>query len=287
MILCGKLVLSIKKKVGYVMSLVEVNFVSKKLFRAVTFTAIIPTEATQPLKTLYLLHGALGDHYDYLTGTRIKRWALEKNLAVIMPSGENQFYVDKPEQGEYYGAFVADELVEFTRKMFPLSDKKEDTFIAGLSMGGYGALVNGLKYHETFSRIGAFSPATFLKQVWSKDPETAGSGTFNAGFYDNVFGGIETIKGSDKDYYYLVEQLIKNKKAIPEIYLPIGTEDFLIESVREFHQFLQKKKIAITYIEDKGGHEWDFWDTYLKRFLEWLPLEDDVATLHSGNVTGE
>ncbi len=72
------------------------------------------------------------------------RWAEEKNLAVIMPSGDNQFYIDKEDTEEYYGEYVGKELVEFTRKMFPLSEKKEDTFIAGLSMGGYGALINGL-----------------------------------------------------------------------------------------------------------------------------------------------
>ncbi|MHC5268921.1 alpha/beta hydrolase [Enterococcus sp. LJL98] len=278
------------------MSLVQVNFVSKKLFRSVTFQAIIPVEKVEStadgqtkgrLKTLYLLHGALGNHLDYLSGTRIQRWAEEKNLAVIMPAGENQFYVDKPEQREYYGRFVAEELVEFTRKMFPLSHKKEDTFIAGLSMGGYGALVNGLKYHETFSHIGAFSPAVFLKDLLSEDPSSAGSGVFDRGFYENVFGGLKTIEGSDKDYYHLIDESLKNKRALPKIYLPIGTEDFLLDAVRDFHEFLKERAVAITYIEDQGGHEWDFWDTYLKKFLDWLPLETKTASLNSGNVLGE
>lgn len=269
------------------MSLVQVNFVSQKLLRAVSFTAIIPMEATEPLKTLYLLHGAIGDQYDYLTGTRIKRWALEKNLAVIMPSGENQFYVDKPEQKEYYGAFVAEELVAFTRKMFPLSNKKEDTFIAGLSMGGYGAIVNGLKYHETFSHIGAFSPAMMLQTLWSDELTMEGDGIFNLGFCENVFGGIDTIKGSDKDYYYLIDQLLENQQTIPKIYLPIGVDDFLLGDVREFQQFIEKKGVEMTYIEDNGAHDWDFWDAYLNRFLEWLPLDANVETLSSGNVTAE
>lgn len=278
------------------MPLVEVNFVSKKLFRTVTFNAIIPVDKVISkengqtegrLKTLYLLHGALGNHTDYISGTRIQRWAEENNLAVIMPSGENQFYVDKPKQGEFYGGFVSDELVELTRKMFPLSHKKEDTFIAGLSMGGYGALVNGLKYHETFSHIGAFSPAVFLDRILSEDPSTAGSGLFESGFYDNVFGGIETIKNSDKDYHYLVDELIAQKQEIPKIYLPIGTEDFLLDSVRSFHAFLKGRGVDLTYIEDTGGHDWDFWDTYLKRFLDWLPLDEKSTGLNSGNVMAE
>ncbi len=275
------------------MALVQVNFISKMLSRTVTFNAIIPLDKisfgeeevaeAKPLKTLYLLHGAFGNYTDYLSGTRIQRWAEEHNLAVIMPSGENQFYVDKPSRGENYGAYVADELVEFTRKMFPLSHKKEDTFIAGLSMGGYGALINGLKYHETFSHIGAFSPGLMIDDIASRSELLSVTG-WSMDFYDNAFGGIDTIKNSDKDYYYLIDQLIENKKEIPKIYLPIGTDDFLLESVRGFKSFVDKREVPLTYIEDDGGHEWDFWDKYVKNFLEWLPLEEKGNYLNSGNV---
>lgn len=276
------------------MALVEINFVSKKLFRAVTFTAIIPLdkmgleqEITVPkkFKTLYLLHGGLGNQMDYISGTRIQRWAEENNLAVIMPAGENQFYIDKPEQDEYYGAFVADELVEFTRAMFPLSDKKEDTFIAGLSMGGYGALINGLKYHETFSHIGAFSPALMNEAFLEGGQESMAAGLWKPGFYENVMGGLSTIKDSDKDYCYLIDQLIEKKQTLPPIYLPIGREDFLLEPARHYYEFLKERKVPVTYIEDDGGHEWDFWDKYLKLFLKWLPLEAGKSGLNSGNVT--
>lgn len=275
------------------MALVQVNFISKMLSRTVTFNAIIPLDKisfgeeevveAKPLKTLYLLHGAFGNYTDYLSGTRIQRWAEEHNLAVIMPSGENQFYVDKPSRGENYGAYVADELVEFTRKMFPLSHKKEDTFIAGLSMGGYGALINGLKYHETFSRIGAFSPGLMIDDIASRSELLSVTG-WSLDFYENAFGGIDTIKNSDKDYYYLIDQLLENKKEIPKIYLPIGTDDFLLESVRGFKSFVDEREVPLIYIEDDGGHEWDFWDRYVKNFLEWLPLEEKGNYLNSGNV---
>ncbi|WP_288394870.1 alpha/beta hydrolase family protein [uncultured Vagococcus sp.] len=275
------------------MALVQVNFISKMLSRTVTFNAIIPLDKisfgeeevaeAKPLKTLYLLHGAFGNYTDYLSGTRIQRWAEEHNLAVIMPSGENQFYVDKPSRGENYGAYVADELVEFTRKMFPLSYKKEDTFIAGLSMGGYGALINGLKYHETFSHIGAFSPGLMIDDIASRSELLSVTG-WSLDFYENAFGGIDTIKNSDKDYYYLIDQLLENKKEIPKIYLPIGRDDFLLESVRGFKSFVDKREVPLIYIEDDGGHEWDFWDKYVKNFLEWLPLEEKGNYLNSGNV---
>lgn len=276
------------------MALVQVNFISKKLYRTVTFNAIMPldkiafgqeeAQETKPLKTLYLLHGGFGNYTDYLSGTRIQRWAEEHNLAVIMPSGENQFYIDKPDQDEYYGAYVAEELVEFTRKMFPLSDKKADTFIAGLSMGGYGALVNGLKYHETFSHIGAFSPALMIDDIVNQTELSAITG-WKRGFYERVFDGVETIVESDKDYRYLIDQLIENGHDIPKMYLPIGGADFLLGRVREYHDFLVDRQVAHNYSEGEGGHDWDFWDTELKKFIEWLPLDEKENNLNSGNVS--
>ena len=129
------------------------------LKRTITINAILPTDKfvrpgtpkpeKKPFKTLYLLHGIFGNYTDWVAGTRIQRWAQDNDLAVIMPSGENGFYVDHPGRGDQlYGEFIGQELVQFTRDLFHLSDKREDTYIAGLSMGGYGALRNGLKYAE-------------------------------------------------------------------------------------------------------------------------------------------
>ena len=115
------------------MSLVTVNFVSKKLCRNVTFNAIIPLDRfpdasddrqAKPLKTLYLLHGMFGNYTDFLSGTRIQRWAEASNLAVIMPSGDNHFYVDKPDQDENYSSYVADELVPLLERCFSCHIRK-------------------------------------------------------------------------------------------------------------------------------------------------------------------
>ena len=160
------------------MAIIEVNFISKCLMRVVTFNAIIPVDKfgpqaenaeQKPLKTLYLLHGIFGNYTDWVNGTRIQAWAEANDLAVIMPSGENRFYLDDEKSGELYGEFIGKELVEFTRKLFPLSDKREDTFIAGLSMGGYGAIRNGLKYAENFGCVimpqGVMSPCQLIQKA--------------------------------------------------------------------------------------------------------------------------
>src|SRR5690606_9197863 len=130
----------------------EVTFLSRSLKRKVAFNAIIPGDsgdprlpaAEGPFKTLYLLHGIFGNHTDWLTNSRIQMLAESRNLAVIMPAGDNAFYLDQTDRGDLYGQFVGQELVAATRAMFNLSHRREDTFIAGLSMGGYGAIRNGL-----------------------------------------------------------------------------------------------------------------------------------------------
>lgn len=156
------------------MALLQVNYLSKALFRTVPLYVILPSDKidyrtfdyangkTKKYKTLYLLHGLLGDCSDWVNGTRIRRWAEEKNLAVVMPSGDNAFYIDYPKTKNNYSDFIGRELVEVTRNMFPLSDKREDTYIAGLSMGGYGALRNGIVYSDTFSHVAGFSSAAHI-----------------------------------------------------------------------------------------------------------------------------
>lgn len=137
------------------MAIIKLNYLSKALLRTVDVTVVLPTDTLdmdtmtynqkKEYKTLYLLHGIFGDQNDWLYGTRIQRFASERGLCVVMPSGENMFYVDQENTHNLYSQFIGEELVEMTRAMFPLSHRKEDTFIAGLSMGGYGAIVNGLK----------------------------------------------------------------------------------------------------------------------------------------------
>lgn len=96
-----------------------------------------------------------------------------ENLAVVMPAGENAFYVDQPSIGAMHGQFIGEELVEITRKMFPLSRKREDTFIGGLSMGGFGALRNGLKYHDTFGAVICLSGALHVLEIRKRAERTA------------------------------------------------------------------------------------------------------------------
>lgn len=276
------------------MALIQANFMSGSLMRTVPVNIILPVDklafsgAVQKevtaYKTLYLLHGIFGNYTDWVSGTNIQRWAEEKDLAVVMPSGDNMFYIDHRESLNYYGEFIGRELVELTRRTFPLSRRREDTFIAGLSMGGYGAIRNGLKYHDTFGCIAGLSSAMIVDGLEMRTNDTPV--TINRrDFAESIFGDLTKVKDSDMNPKWLVEKLKKQQAEFPKMYLACGTEDSLLEANREMRDYLKDAGVDVTYEEGAGGHEWDFWNRYIKKVIDWLPLEGNAeAGINSGNV---
>lgn len=275
------------------MALIQVNFFSKSLMRTIPMNVILPIDKLsypgvpvrefKPYKTLYLLHGVLGNYTDWVSGTNIARWAEEKDLAVVMPSGDNMFYVDQSKANNNYGEFIGGELVELTRKMFPLSNKREDTFIAGLSMGGYGAIRNGLKYHNTFGYIAGLSSAINLEAMKDRTDEVP---LFFEGrsFTESCFGDLSKLLEGDLNPQWLAKKLSEEKADIPKIYLACGSSDKLLNDTIQFRDFLKQLGIEVTYEEGPGGHEWDFWNLYIKKVLEWLPLDQNNEGINSGNI---
>ncbi|GFZ31082.1 alpha-xylosidase [Clostridium zeae] len=260
------------------MAFSQVNFYSKALRKIVTFNAIVPIDIIEipgmkevekgPMKSLYILSGYSGNYTDWICGSRIQELALKHNIAVFMPSGENSFYLDDTDKGELYGEFVGNELVEFTRKLFQLSNKREDTFIGGLSMGGYGAIRNGLKYCDNFSRIIALSSALIIHNV-AGIPEDFKDPIADYKYYARVFGDLNKLLGSDKDPEALISKLKQENKTIPNIYMACGTEDFLINENRSYHKFLASEEVKHTYVEGQGIHDWNFWNEYIEKAILW------------------
>lgn len=275
------------------MALIQVNFMSQSLMRTVPVNVILPVDKFQepgvaarsdaPFKTLYLLHGVFGNYTDWVSGTCIQRWAEEKNLAVVMPSGDNMFYVNQMDAHNLYGEYIGRELVDITRRMFPLSNRREDTYIAGLSMGGYGALRNGLKYCETFGRIAGLSTANIIDRL---DTYTEDAPFFlnSKRYVESALGSVDKVKGSDKDLVWLAKQAASGVCEKAPVYLACGTEDFLIDMSRALRDNLTALGFSVTYEEGHGGHEWDFWNRYIKKVIDWLPLDTAAAGINSGNV---
>ncbi|WP_462315775.1 alpha/beta hydrolase, partial [Methanobrevibacter sp.] len=199
----------------------------KSLQRRTSISVILPSDnihflqdveeiVPQPYKTLYLLHGLYGSDDIFLANTSIQKFAEDNGIAVVIPCGENSFYVDNEKAHAYYGEYVGEELLDITRNIFPLSHKREDTYIAGFSMGGYGAIRNGLKYSKNFSKIGMISSALITEDIvnYISDDNVLRSREF----YESIFGDLDKIKNSDKDPKWLIE----NCDDVPDIFMACG-----------------------------------------------------------------
>ena len=245
---------------------------SKSLQRRTSISVILPADnvhflqdkeeiVPQPYKTLYFLHGLYGSDDIVLANTSIQKFAEDNGIAIVIPCGDNSFYLDNENAHAYYGEYVGQELLDITRNIFPLSHKREDTFIAGFSMGGYGAIRNGLKYCDNFSKIGMISSALITDDIvnYTSDDNVLRSHSF----YESCFGDLTKIKNSDKDPKYLIETC----SDIPDIYMACGVNDFLYEKNVDFHEFLKSKNIDATFVQAPGEHTWDFCDRFLKEFI--------------------
>lgn len=265
------------------MAYFDVSFFSQELNRMVRCSVMLPTdqgaflesEKKLPFKTFYLLHGMTGSADSWFGAESLWNIASIYNMAIIMPSGENSFYCDSALTGGNYGTFVSKELVEFTRSSFPLSNKREDTFIGGLSMGGFGAIVNGLRHPETFGYITAFS-AALIKQLILRADDVPGLDYFTRKQYQTMFGleAIQDFDGSDCDYEALAKKLAVSGQEKPVIYMDCGTEDVsLYRANSAFKDLLLELGYDVTWDSRSGLHDMRFWNDSFVKAAEFLPVE--------------
>lgn len=262
------------------MAYLRMDFLSEALRKITTISVVIPNDVAEEdkagnpfyerrMKTLYLLHGFTGNDTDWICGTNIHTLCKQYNFAVVCPCGDNSFYLDREMTGGNYSTFVGKELVEYTRKVFGFSDKREDTFIGGYSMGGYGSIINGMKYYNTFGKIMAFSSALHLDEMVEKGGDYSNE-LFNAAYLKQIFGEPGEIRESDRNPKYLIEQIQKQQGMVPELYLACGTEDALIEESRSFRKYLDYNQIPVIYHEQSGKHDWEYWNKELQLAIKWL-----------------
>ncbi|HHV13367.1 MAG TPA: hypothetical protein GXX75_24135 [Clostridiales bacterium] len=253
----------------------ECKVISYVLKRTVAMTVVIPT-ATIPesmgfegtkashvisgkYPVLYLLHGFGNNNGDWCSYSNVEMFAEERNIAVVMISGENKFYRNVPGGDEFF-RFLDEEVPEFITNMFPVSDKPEHTYIAGLSMGGYGALLHGLGKPEKYAAVGAFSGAVKVLE--------------NTGEEDGSY-----------DCEYLLRQAKTEKKSLPPIYLSCGTDDMLYQMNLDFKETLLAHEANVTWLSVPGyGHEWRFWNMQVEEFLKWIPRTDPYAKMRARKI---
>lgn len=213
-------------------------------------------------KVLYLLHGRGDDCTCWIRNSNIERYAGERGIIVVMPSAETSFYVNGMSGKRYY-SYIAEELPQWVRRWFPVSDKPQRTFLAGLSMGGYGVLRIGLTKPEQFGKIAVLSAG--IRPDMIPDYEDTVEG--NEILHEDIQAafGQNGLSGQD-DPYALIRKLKSEGKSIPPIFHYEGKQDMLYEMNEKFRLFAQSQNIDYRYEEWDGMHDWIFWDEALRRF---------------------
>ena len=207
---------------------------------------------------LYLLHGYSDDQTIWQRRTSVERYAASRNLAIIMPGVNHSFYCNE-EYGERYWDFVSEELPRMMHRFFRLSDKPEDTFVAGLSMGGYGAMKLALNQPERFGAAASFSGAVDIASTRQRHNHN----------WKRITGG-KSIKGTENDLFHMLKENADAPHK-PRLYVSCGTADFLYGQHKKFVPAAKKAGWDVTsYEEPDATHEWGFWDREIRKFIEFI-----------------
>lgn len=260
------------------MAFFQCDFSSRVLKRSCSMNVILPqakgedyharSASVQKKKhpVLWLLHGLERDHTCWMRYSGIERYAVVHRLAVVMPNVERSFYKNIP-KGPQYETFIREELPWVARSFFPLSTKREENFLAGVSMGGYGAFLLALTEPERYAAAVSISgpldlPACF-EYLTDETPLTKEEGL-------HLFSDVKKVKGSPYDLITLGRKAIKAHKKIPRLYCCCGTEDYLYENNKSFLKQAGRIGLKTTYQEGSGDHTWDFFDQYLGKGMQWI-----------------
>jgi len=254
------------------MANLHLNFRSDSLMRSVYPVVFLPdhngwNDVKPPYCTLYFLPGYSGGGLETATFTNFSLYSTLYGVAIVLVDGENSFYVDDEQRGAKFSEYVGKEIVEATRQLLPLSHQREDTYIGGISMGGYGALINGLRYSDTFGKIAMLSPALEMHRRQRENPELC---PIPLGELEGTIGKEAELEGTYKDYLFASKKAIAEGK-LPEIFLGCGRQDELvIAASRRYADAMEKLGHPITFFEKDGLHDHTFWKQALTPLCEFL-----------------
>ena len=256
------------------MILNEVNFFPETLGLRSTMYVLLPQRTLAEMKskrapkyrTLYLLHGHSDDHTAWMRVSSIERYVEDLNLAVVMPAVHLSFYNDMAHGGKYW-QFISEEVPAIARDMFPLSSKREDNFVAGLSMGGYGAFKLALTHPDRFAAAASLSGAL---DIWAVvNPRSDRNNKLWLAEMSTVFGDLSKVPGSKHDLIALAKKAAKGPVK-PRLYQCCGTEDILHADNIRFLEAVRKLPLDLAYKEGPGEHNWAYWDMMIQHVLTWM-----------------
>jgi S-formylglutathione hydrolase FrmB len=256
------------------MILTEVNFFSETLTLGCAMHVLLPQRSLadaqkkpqKKFRTLYLLHGHSDDHTAWQRWTSIERYVEGLNLAVVMPAVHLSFYTDMAHGGKYW-QFISEEVPVVVRDIFPLSSERKNNFVAGLSMGGYGAFKLALTHPERYAAAASLSGAVDIhERVRPDNPRNDKNRLVEM---RNIFGDLSKLSGSKHDLLTLAKKVAKGHVK-PRLYQCCGTEDFLYVENVWFRDAIRKLPLDLTYEEGPGEHNWAYWDKMIQNALAWM-----------------
>jgi putative tributyrin esterase len=255
----------------------RVDFFSDSLALSTSMTVLLPQRTTtqigltgaggdDPPPVLYLLHGLSDDDTIWLRRTSIERYVAPLGLAVVMPQVHRSFYTDEHFGGRYW-TFLSEELPALVGSWFRVSQRREDTFVAGLSMGGYGALKWALRQPDRFAAAASLSGALDVVGLWTRrvrpeDPR----------MFERIFGDGAPA-GTDDDLLALLGRA--DPANLPRLHVSCGEQDELIGDNRMFVEACSGAAVPVTSSFGPGEHDWAYWDATIQDVLAWLPIGRD------------
>lgn len=256
------------------MALIRCNFFSEALELGTSMTVLLPQpgaaqigvdgqQSDDPPPVLYLLHGLTDDDTAWTRYTSIERYAAARGLAVVMPQVHRSFYADEA-LGMKFWTFLSEELPRIVERFFRISTRREDTFVAGLSMGGYGAMKWALRQPQRFAAAATLSGALDAAYIQEYDMPPHMRALTRRVFADRV------VKGTDADLLHLLATA--DKTTLPRLMLRCGTEDALVAQNERFVAACKARGIPLDAEFGPGAHEWGYWDAEIQTVLEWLKL---------------
>ncbi|KQX68601.1 alpha/beta hydrolase family protein [Angustibacter sp. Root456] len=262
------------------MALVRCDYFSDVLEMGTSMTVLLPQATSAQIgvsgstpqtggrrhgaPVLYLLHGLSDDATAWTRYTSIERYVEPLGLAVVMPQVARSFYLDQAHGGRYW-EHLSQEVPAVAESFFRLSARRDDTFVAGLSMGGYGAMKWALHQPERFAAAASLSGALDLARRQA-------SGALRPDLADAAVGDRQ-VAGSDDDLLALLERQVAASHDLPALYVGCGTDDELVSESRSFLDAADRLGVPVTRELDRGAHDWAFWDERIQHVLDWLPLE--------------
>jgi len=262
------------------MALIHCNFFSETLGVASSMDVIIPQPQfiqenkdlyqnnennfvkKEGYPVLYLLHGLSDDHTIWQRRTSIERYVASLNIVVVMPEVNRSFYTDMA-YGQKYWSFISEELPFIVKNLFHVSGRRENTYVAGISMGGYGAFKLALSHPDRFTAAASLSGALDIAAWLRKENYYTNEGRL-------IFGDDLNVSGTENDLFYLAEKIAKVERAKPRLLQCCGTEDFLYNDNIKFRDFCKRLPLDLTYEEESGTHEWGYWDKKIQSALKFI-----------------